>query len=307
MKRGIVLFLLILLAACGTPNEDRTPVDWRTGSQGLVMRFLPSLPAPRIYDDTPMDIVIETFNAGATPVGPNDRIYLSGFDPAYITGISSYGEPLEASEGRTQYNLQGTPQYINFQGIPIKLSARQIDRLPFTLLATACYNYQTVASENVCIDLDPFSPTSRNRVCQATGVSPGTQAAPVAVTQIDVEPAPGRTRFTIYVTNVGPGNPYKPGVEYQAKCSPYDPVGFRFNELDMVRVNDVQISGQSILGSCKPLEDGSHLRLINGVGKLFCEFRGARTTPAYFTPLITYLEYGYRQTIATPVEIIASD
>ncbi|MFQ5621702.1 MAG: hypothetical protein ACE5FT_07750, partial [Candidatus Nanoarchaeia archaeon] len=149
----ILLCLLIILAGCqGQTRDERRVVNWRVGNMGLNMRFLPDLPPPRVYDDTELTVVLEVNNMGATPVGPNDRIYLSGFDPAYITGISTFGLPLEDSEGKTSYNIQGTTQFATFQATPIKLSSRSIDFIPINLLATVCYNYQTVATENVCVD-----------------------------------------------------------------------------------------------------------------------------------------------------------
>ena len=63
----------------------------------------------------------------------------------------------------------------------------------------------------------------------------------------------------------------------------------------------------SILSSCRPLDQGNLLRLYNGVGRIVCEFRGAKATPAYLTPLVAELEYGYRSTISTGFELVSSE
>ena len=269
----IALLLLIFLIGCQSQTRDeRANVNWRTGSMGLNMRFLPDLPPPRVYDDSELTVVLEVNNAGAT-----------------------------------LYNSLGSIQFVTFQATPTKLSARSIPFIPVTLLATACYNYQTIATENVCVDLDPFSPNVRDKVCQSTAVSSGTQGAPIAVTSVQIDPSPGRTKFTIMISNVGNGNPFPPGPVNMQKCSPYDPQRIPLNDIDMIRVNDVQISGRSILPECNGLTQGNLIRLINGQGKIFCDFRDARTTPAYVSPLIISLEYGYKTSILTSLQLIASD
>ena len=310
MRKAIVVLVLslFLLAACQQTRDERVQINYRSGSQGLVLRFLPNLPPMRLYDDQEFNVVVEVLNAGASPAGKaGDRVYLSGFDPTILTGVSTFGADIPPSEGKTLYNMQGTQSYVDFKGIPQRLRAKKIDRYPFTLLATSCYNYKTIASENVCVDADPFAPTAKEKVCSSQPITFGTQGAPIAVTKVDVEPSPGRTRFTIYVSNVGAGAVFRPGLNYLQKCSPYDAKGLGFGEVDMVRVNDIQVSGLSILASCRPLDEGNLLRLYNGRGQIVCELRSPRTNPAYFTPIVVDVEYGYRTTIATPVELITSE
>lgn len=306
---ALVFISLILLTACQTQTRDQQAViNYRTGAQGLVLRFLQGLPPARLYDDQELNVVIEVFNVGANPVGvAGDRVYLSGYDPSLITGISTFGKDIPPSEGKSLYNAQGTQSYVDFKGIPIKLRSRKVDRYPFTLLATTCYDYRTIASQNVCVDADPFSTTVKDKVCMSSPVSFGTQGAPIAVNSVDVEPSPGRTRFTIRVANVGGGNVFRPGPEYLQKCSPYDSKGLEFGEVDTVRVNDIQVSGLSILSSCRPLEQGNLLRMFNGQGQIVCELRSPRTNPAYFAPLVVDLQYGYRTSIAMPVEVLTSE
>lgn len=306
MRYWVAILLCLLLISCQT-RDERTNVNFRTGSQGLVLRFLPNLPPVRMYDDQDFNAVVEVWNAGASTVGGTDRLYISGFDPSILTGVTTFGQPIEEMEGKTLYNLQGTQSYVDFKAIPIRLRSRNIDRYPFTMLATACYQYRTIASQNVCVDPDPFSPTAKEKVCMAAPVSYGTQGAPIAVTTVDVEPSPGRVRFTIRVSNVGGGAVFQPGPQYLQKCSPYDSKGLEFGEIDMVRVNDVFVSGVSILPTCKSLDQGNLLRLFNGQGQFICELRAPRANPAIVTPLNVELEYGYRNTIATPVEVLTSE
>jgi hypothetical protein len=131
----------------------------------------------------------------------------------------------------------------------------------------------------------------------------GSQGAPVAVGPVVVEPSPGRTRFQITVTNVGGGDVIKPSVVNLQKCSPYHPDGLQYTDTDYVLVEDVSISGVSILSSCKPLDNGM-LRMTNGRGVMYCELGNLAGSSAYTTPLSVQLSYGYRQNLFRDVTIL---
>lgn len=309
MRTLSLLCVLLLFAACqgaGT-SSNRGNEDFRTGTTGLMMQFMPNLPPVRAYDDQDFNVQLKVSNLGAANVGgANDRIYLSGFDPSIVTGISSYGEPIPSLEGKTQFNVQGSYGFVSFKGVPRALSSKKIDWYPFKMIATMCYNYQTIAQGNVCIDPDPFSTTLKQKACAPTTTSMGgSQGGPIAVSSVTVEPSPGRSRFRLSITNSGGGIVYRFGPEYSAKCSPYDQRGLLYNEIDMVRVDRVEIAGTNILPSCKPLEQG-FVRLYNGQGTLTCEYNAPRTAAAFVTPLLVDLSYGYQQTLQTSVEIISS-
>src|SRR3989344_4929497 len=289
MKKSALVFVLVVLLSCtqfnqGTEKKEPT-TGYRTGSQGLLLTFLPNLPPPRVFDRDPFNVVIQVENIGTGRVGNGlDRLYISGFDHNIITGIGTDGLPLPLLKGRTQYINRGGVDAITFRGTIRSLTEKRIDRYNPTILATACYNYETIASAQVCIDPDPFAPTSNERVCTPTAVGTGSQGAPVAVSNVLVDPAPGRTRFTINIQNVGGGSVFRNGNQYLAKCSPYNP-GLAFDELDFVQVSDIIISGSSIKSSCKPLDASGHLRLTSGNGQIFCELDAPQGQTPYLTPL----------------------
>lgn len=307
MKKSVVVLSFILLISCTQFNqgtEQKQPnTNFRTGSQGLLLQFLPNLPPPRVFDRDPFNVVLQVENLGTGKVGNGlDRLYISGFDHNIITGIGTDGIPLPLLEGRSQYITRGGVDALTFRGTVRSLTEKRIDRYNPIILATTCYNYETVASAQVCVDPDPFAPTSTARVCTPTAVGTGSQGAPVAVSNVLVDPSPGRTRFTINIQNVGGGSVFRNGNQYLAKCSPYN-LGLAFDELDFVQVVDVMISGNSIKSSCKPLDRDSHVRLQNGAGQIFCELSAPQGQTPYLTPLNIVLKYGYRQTIAKSVEI----
>lgn len=300
----VLLLVLVFLAACRPQPQTRDAAqflpEFRVGTQGLAMRFVPNLPPPRVFSGETLGVMIELENRGTYTVGgPGDKVYLSGFDPTIIAGISTFGEQIPVLEGRSQYVPQGGFGTIGFEGITRVLN----NRYPVVLVANACYGYETVAAANVCIDPSPFSATVRQKVCVPQNVPlGGGQGAPVAVSLAELQPSPGTTRFKIHVQNVGGGEVFRAGTTHLAKCSPYTE-GLAFDEIDYVELADVLISGVSIKHTCKPLDKG-HIRLTNGQGMVFCELSVPRSAAAYVTPLTVVLRYGYRDTIVQPIEVL---
>lgn len=307
MKKSVliisVLSLLLLVACQPTAPQSREEAfvrEFRVGNQGLSLRFVPNLPPQRLFSGEAFGALVEIENRGTYIVGgPGDKVHLAGFDPTIITGISSFGEQIPLLEGRTQYLPQGGLGSISFEGVTRLLQ----DRYPVTLIASACYGYETRAFANVCIDPNPYAPRVRQRVCvpQNVGLGGG-QGAPIAVNRVEVLASPGITRFKIHVQNVGGGEVFRQGTQYLAKCSPYSE-GIAYDEIDYVELTDVIVSGVSLKHSCKPLDRG-HIRLNKGVGMAFCEFALPRGAAAYMTPVTIVLRYGYRNTIMHQMEIL---
>ncbi|MBD3361278.1 hypothetical protein GF358_00645 [Candidatus Woesearchaeota archaeon] len=307
-KEMVLLTILLLIAGCtpGTqqPDKETQPADYRSGNQGLRISFVPNMPPHRIFDTDEINVLIELENMGAyTTEGPADRVYLSGFDPAILSGIKTSGKSIPRLEGKGPYISRGATDRVSFSGIPAILSVKNIDKYPLRLLATACYEYQTIASANICIDPNPYKLSTTEKVCTPKSVSMGGgQGAPIAVTNIDVEASPGLTRLRIDVRNTGGGEVFKPGIDTMQRCSPYTS-GLGFDEIDYVRITDVSMPGYSIMQSCRPLDQG-YLRLVNGKGTLYCEIN-TRGQSVYMTPVTIKLDYGYKNVIFKDTEIIS--
>ncbi len=307
MKKSVLIVLfLILLVACTGAKKGQTPqpTEFRSGTQGVYMQFVTNLPPPKVFDREPLNVMLQVENRGTAPVGFTgvDRIYLSGFDNTIITGIPIDGVDIPLMEGRGPYMPQGGIDTVSFMGRIQPLGAKRIDKYQPTLLATACYHYETIASAQVCIDPNPYAPTSAAKVCTPTTVGTGSQGAPIAISSVEVTASPEKSRFKISISNVGGGDVFRAGVRYLNSCSPYAG-GLGFNELDFLRVTDVIISGQSIKESCKPLDRESHIRLTNGQAQLYCEFDAPPGQSTFLTPLEILLDYGYRQSIFRQVDI----
>ena len=317
----LVFVLLLLTVSCtGIRRGKDTDEYYRRGSQGLELRFAKNSPPSNLFDNDDFRVSLEIYNKGATTVsGGNNMVYLSGFDTGLISGVTGPGPSyqdyftglIEDLEGKAPSNPEGDYDIIEFGGYIRDLASRNIDIYEPTILATACYSYETVASPTVCIDSDPYSTTDAEKVCTPASVSPGTQGAPVAVTKIDVEPRPGATQFKIYVQNVGGGTVFRDGYSYLSMCNPYGTDRLNsVSDIDYVYVESVSIGTTAITSSCKPLDRESNLRLSGSAsrksgatGFMTCELTGI-TGPAYRSPLIIVLKYGYRNSISKKVKIL---
>ena len=317
---SVALLVVLTLAGCGGAGRDRdqsSSVEYRRGSQGLELRFARNLPPPRIYDDQDFNVMVEVYNRGATTVsGGNSKLFLSGFDQSIITALqatsSLLGSPIGAQEGarvdmegKSLLNPEGGFDIVEFVGNIRDLESKNIDVYDPTLLATACYRYETLAAPQVCIDGDPFSTASKERVCTPGTVGGGSQGAPVAVSSVDVDARPRATQFKIYIQNVGGGTVFKDGFTYLNKCNPYNGGGLGYKDVDYVSLQEVKVGTTNIKGTCKPVDAEGNIRLTDGSGFIICTLTGINQ-PVYTTPLRIMLRYGYRQSISQRIEIVAT-
>jgi|GEM_PF-932683 len=187
----------------------------------------------------------------------------------------------------------GELAYITFRGNIVNWPAG-LDSAYTTFLATNCYLYATYAAPIVCIDPAPFS--QDKKVCYPkpyTGTNG--QGAPVAITYIEQENTPRQAIFTIHVQNVGGGQVYDPGK--LEMCSPYFPGRVTNDDLNIVYIGDIRVSGDLQRLDCTP-NDFVRLNPKTGEGIITCTynipFSGLRS--AYQTPLVVELWYGYSKT-----------
>jgi hypothetical protein len=302
MKKSVLcLVFLMALFACApaTKQAQTTAGEFRYGTEGLAMSFVPNMPPLRVFDNNPIMVTLMIENKGTADLFPElTNFYLSGFDPSIIRGIGTTGMAIPSDlRGRGPYISKGDVDTVTFTG---QIPVLSIEKYQPTILATACYRYSTTANPAVCIDPNPYVATSVQKVCTPGSVSLGSEGAPVAVTSVEVDSTPGTTRFKINVQNVGAGDVFEPAA--MDACSPYGP-GLSFNQIDAVHIYDVSVAETSIKGSCRPLDANGNLRLANGVGALFCELSGLKGQSAYITPMNIDLTYGYRQSISKQVEI----
>ncbi len=298
--RSIILTFLILLLffSFGCTQKTGDSTDYRKGTQGIVMSFMADMPPAKMYDNMPIDLVVEIKNKGAYPQPTGITglaIYLSGFDDTLIMGMPKQMS-IPNLEGKNPYNPEGGYDVVSFRGNIINFDSRNIDSYNANFLVTSCYNYETIASQTVCVDPEPYSTKEKTKVCTippSYSLSGG-QGAPVAVTKIEETVLSNKIQFKIYIKNLGDGK-----VVDKSRLNIDCPYSLDYTNLNKVYVSG-RVSGYSL--SCKP---ANPINLINGEGSAICTVpKPAMSKSAYTTPLQVKLEYGYSSSIQKSVEIL---
>ncbi|MBI2576859.1 hypothetical protein HYV84_06590 [Candidatus Woesearchaeota archaeon] len=279
-KSALLAFLLILILAISgcsgrLRDQERKSVDFRTGTQGLELRFPSNMPTKLFEGDNNIGFILEVRNRGAFP--QNDvqeekdifqgRLFFGGFDPNIIeidgedplVGDLKVGfEIVPANfplEGKSQFNNEG-----GIQGLSFKMKINDLPKgTSFSVYrpkirAAINYYYQTIAAPTICVDPQPESTTIRDKPCLFTdSIGVGSQGAPVAVTRVDQDVVRGvdsksKLLYKIFIENVGTGRVISfSGVSGSGAIGAALPTisvnpfttGFRFQDLDKVDIVEV--------------------------------------------------------------------
>jgi len=202
--------------------------------------------------------------------------------------------------GNTYEYPGGEMAYLNFDG-NILHWPQGLDQTYQSFMITNCYMYTTYAAPVVCIDPAPYSENAKVCTPKSYTATNG-QGAPVAVTLIEQENTPRQSIFTIHIKNTGGGQVFDPG--RLEKCSPYSPARVTSDDLNVVYVGDVRVSGDLMRLKCTP-NDFVRLDPKTGTGIVTCayEIPYAGIKSAYQAPLVLELWYGYSKTIEKRVLI----
>lgn len=278
MKK-ILFMVLLLVFVSGCMESSQQYPQYRKGTKAIVLSFVKSAPPSKVFDTDKFIIGVEAKNTGAETTRVN--FYLSGYDTSIIN-IERQKGPIKLLGKEDLFNpYEGESRIVTFKQSSTHLGGA--DTYTPTFMVAACYNYETVAQAQVCIN---GNPTFNKGVCTVSDVSlSGGQGAPVGVTRVGVAATPGKTNFKIHVKNFGSGGPCTDG---------------QVNELEEVTVKSVKVHNKEL--SCTPLS-GRKLRLIRGEADLYCKME-VNLDAVYPTPLIVTLSYGYSTVITRSVEII---
>lgn len=326
-KKNIILIFstllisLFLFTACGTRTERPIYSNPRTGTEGLVLQFIPGNPPAHINVGDTFSIQVEVQNRGAYPQDPSTStdpdsagqmegfVVLEGFDTNFFSfeEMTNFNVPAvylpPTLYGKDQYNPRGTNDFISFNG--------RIDTLPHgdteffqRFQVTACYFYRTIALPTICIDPDPFRTQVKEKVCyynQVTNLGAG-QGGPVSVTYVRPEYSSTKVRYEIGLSNSGNGLLIRPDV-YASQCPNAD-----YRAVNYVAVK-VYVDTEDVTATCRPGElfgSGEILvRLIDGKGAITCTYMlPDRSMPAYMAPMKIVLSYGYSTTIKGQMSVM---
>ena len=295
MKKQLIMILLLLLISlslgCTRGEPKRYDIDVHTGTQGLVLRFLPQTPPNIVYSGEGMDIQVEISNKGAYTT--NGLLYLTGFDKSIIE-VGSNSITIDSISGKEEYMREGGKGIIAVSDISVGLPPG-VDDYPTKIEAIACYNYKTMATIPICIDGNPRVDTHDS--CKPTNVGGGSQGAPVAVSSVQVEPGYGKLRLVLTIKNVDNGIIIN---QDDGSC----PFGYKYDVLGNIKENTFEAYLGKDTGpidlQCNPT---SNIKVTDGSAKIYCQANVDTETAAYITPLTVNFEYGYKNSISTSLEI----
>ncbi len=300
MRRNIIfaiIFLALFAYGC-TPPDTRPTTDFRRGSEGIVMNFVQTMPPPTIYDDSNFDLIVEVRNRGAYPQDSHRSIgalYISGFDTNIINMYNSKNLP--ALEGKSAHNPEGGFDIVTFHGGVVDFKRQNIERYEANFKLDACYQYETIASETICIDPDPHTLQRVDKVCTPPSAYTfsGGQGGPVAVTRIEQTVLSESIQYKITIRNIGNGRVIDKNA--LARC-PYD--------LDHTVLNKVRFSGRVSQEQLSCAQRIDPLTLINNEATIVCTIEKPSQRSAYTTPINIKLEYGYTSSATRRITILGT-
>jgi hypothetical protein len=296
LRLVVLVLLLLVMYGCQTKNEFNT--DVYKGTNGLVVEVLKNSPPAEVYEEESFKIVTRLINKGAYPI--QDGIFLLTLEKDFID--------LEGSE-ITRFGLNGKNAFSAWDDEEIKsfdLTAKKLDSLSerheSIMLLTACYDYETLASFDICIDTNPYNKKSTSDpLCQVKQLTSAGQGSPMAVTTVEQDISEEanyiRPMFDISIENKGKGDVTAPGSQ-GIICSS-GPIGLKKNNIfNMVELKEVEFSNlKKSTGQikCSPqtikLEDNkATIRCIVNSGLI------SKNDPSYQTALKITLKYSYTET-----------
>ncbi len=277
MRFLFILFIILLtpvLASCSTQQIIHTSnKEFLEGTDGLDFLFVDENPPEVVYEDTPFTVVLDLKNTGAhTLTGfltlslEDDYVCLvdennecSIFNPIGQTAqenieqlkdsvavMNPYKTKWFSLEGRSIFNYQGGIMVLSYPA-KAKSAGTMSEKHNVQFVATACYEYTTKWTQEVCIDTDINKMNIFPGACEATEISLSGQGAPLAITSIESTMLPTgkgyiRPMFTIYIENSGNGKIINKNKKEEA-CTA---TGLTSRDYNMVFLKSVILSGEEL-------------------------------------------------------------
>jgi hypothetical protein len=286
-----IMFFAVLSYGCSSGGSSTTN-NYRTGTKGIEINYALSSPPSEVYYSTgaPADVpvTLEMWNRGAE--SGSGTVFFDGYDPSMFALPSS--KAFSVLEGKEESrNPQGTNAYLDMGSVNVNLPT-DVDSINIPLRATACYDYSTIATVNVCVDPNPSKPGTRACTPVSNPSVSGGQGGPVAISSIQYEAGKGQAIFTITIRNVGGGQVFLKGKTGTCMSATQA-------ELDVIGVSGT-ISRSAL--SCISGKGG--VRLINNEAIVVCRATGLNVDQgAYSTPITLTLTYGYKYSTQKNIQV----
>ncbi len=303
----ILVMALFILSSCKSNNVANSPIkeiDFHTGTEGLVVDFVKGNPSDIVYvssGKTDFYSAVSVENKGAYSV-KNGYMNLL-VEKGYVDFSSQIDLPQKfALEGKSTSSPDGGylegAYYLN--GILDTNSASKKTQIS----ALVCYEYETQANANVCIDPDTVGRKTGQKICTVSDQSFSGQGGPVVVTRIETRMIQKESSvipsFMIYISNKGNGQVLNADLNtIQSAC------GVKSVTVDKDEMwNVVQVEASLGLQKLDCATD-SKLHFKNKEDFIKCELTSGidKEQNAYLSSIQINLKYGYTYTKSKTVEL----
>ncbi|MFA5141495.1 MAG: hypothetical protein WC471_00820 [Candidatus Woesearchaeota archaeon] len=314
-----IICILMFISSCTSTNPSYIDIKKiRTGTDGISMVFLPQGDIPMMEEES-RTVSVQLKNDGAFDVG--HMYFLLGTESDYVTLGKTYFNGGEGKQEDKQGQLTTYLPENLFKGKSLKtvvgdyaeydaeLTTKKITLSKYqdTLLsAILCYEYGTVAEDEVCIQ-PSVSVIGLQAACVPKDLTFSSQGAPLVVNKVEVKSTLTtnkqiKTLFKIYFENKGIGDVLNWNTG-RLVCSS-KPMGEEkiWNYFIMAaflgdKEIECRVPKTTVLGDSYWL-----VRLKGGKAEVVCE----STSPsgvAYTTPFTVKAFYDYTQTLTKKLTI----
>ncbi|MDD9953925.1 MAG: hypothetical protein OXR66_06330 [Candidatus Woesearchaeota archaeon] len=321
MNRYLVAVVLMTFVLVGCqPTESEVAYGdiadpFIGGNIGLNMYLQDGAPPPQIYDGGKFPFVFNTVieNVGEADIGPTtENPYVSarieGINPATF-GVTqanlhqSLQEPIRGARKNFDGTIIGGMianfvfENLNYQG---KLQGNDL----ITLRGQVCYDYNNVATSQLCFKNDIIENVEDISLCTLTGEKiVHNSGGPIHVTSIIQNPlGSNKVQANFIIEHVGPGEFY--GRQPDEDCDP----NIRNTNKHKVEV-DVWVEDPNAYVQCFRLDNSNHgtITLYNGIPQtVTCTITGGAPEARVYTDILTVkTSYRYGQFIEQPIVIQA--
>ena|GEM_PF-2544066 len=308
------IILAIALSGCKpaqkAENVSTSTAAYLGGEAGLEISFLANAPPKTVYDkpadgtENPFDISIKLENKGeyTIPAGKY-KVTLSGIEPtAFKKTQPNFRDMTSTDELIKKRRSAGAEIPGTFTIVTVSQLAYQSPVSgqigPFNLRASACYEYQSESSSNICVLKDLLGTTRQQGICKPTEKkNVENSGAPVGVENLE-QSVTGKDNiaFTFAVKHKG-GEKNLVFKNEDQSCK----VG------DMTRQNKVGVKvmlGETdITSSCSGITGGVATIYGEGGAQVRCTQTLASDRGDYVQPVKIVLTYDYMQYVDQEITV----
>lgn len=300
----IIIFISIFLVSCngGSSSGEPEPV---TGTNGLVLEFMRDSLLDSIYEGDSYYMQLELTNEGAADIREGILVATS-IDKSFT--VDNYGD-------FDSINLRGDDGLFHGETSIVEIILNSNELRPgittteSTIAVKACYEYQTIFQDTICIDTD-IRGTQSQKPCTPQSISGSKgQGAPIIVRSVDPRITLGnngvKVSFEVSIGSTGSGFAMAPDNSRLACDS-----GATSNVVNIISISEIRLSKYSLSGGS--IECDTHTLNPNeyDLKDKNRDTIRCRVVPeipfldgTFSTPMTITLDYAYEETTTAKVTI----